>query len=95
MRPNGSNPVNLTNNWAMDQQPNWSPDGRKNTMQANGSHSRRLTAAPGFDGDPNWSPDGRDGQFDVFRMRADGSRVVNLTAGSADFNFAPDWQPLP
>ena len=29
MRPNGSHPVNLTNNWAMDQQPNWSPDGRK------------------------------------------------------------------
>ena len=71
-------------------------------MRADGTAQTRLTDDPAVDIRPAWSPDGRriafcsnraDGEFDVFRMRADGSRVVNLTPNSADFNFAPDWQP--
>ena len=72
-------------------------------MRSDGSHQTRVTHDPACDIRPAWSPDGRsiafnsnsvDGQFDVFRMRADGSRVVNLTPDSPDFNFAPDWQPV-
>jgi TolB protein len=63
---------------------------------------RQLTVNDGpFDGFPDWSPDGRkiafstdrDGNFEVYTMRADGSRQVNRTQHPA-FDIQSDWQPL-
>ena len=35
----------------------------------------------------------RDGDFEVYKMRADGTGPVNLTNDPAG-DFTPDWQPL-
>jgi Tol biopolymer transport system component len=80
MNADGSNQRNLTNNFAEDQEPNWSPDGRKiaftsdrtgsnevYTFNPNGSRLRQLTDTPGFDGGANWSPDSRMIAFDTER----------------------------
>jgi TolB protein len=70
--PKGGSPVNLTNNPALDQQPSWSPDGRKITfasnrdgdfeifvMNADGSDLRQITFNSTGDFDPAWSPNGQ------------------------------------
>jgi Tol biopolymer transport system component len=80
MDADGSNQRNLTNNFAEDQEPNWSPDGKRiafrsdrtgsnevYTFKPNGSMLRQLTFTPGFDGGPNWSPDSRMIAFDTER----------------------------
>ncbi len=80
MNADGSNQRNLTNNFAEDNEPNWSPDGRKiaftsdrtgsnevYTTDPNGSRLRQLTFTPGFDGGANWSPDSRMIAFDTER----------------------------
>ena len=66
MGPNGSHPVNLTNNWAMDQQPNWSPDGRRIAFASD-----------------------RDGDFEIFVMRADGSRPAQVTRNDTHDSIPP------
>ncbi len=71
MNPDGSNPVNLTNNLAGDAAPKWSPDGRKivftssrdgnnelYTMNADGSGVVRLTNNAASDAGATFSPDG-------------------------------------
>lgn len=35
----------------------------------------------------------RDGSFEIYKMYADGTRLVNLTNDPAG-DFIPDWQPL-
>jgi hypothetical protein len=54
------------------------------------------------DGGVEWSPDGRRVAFDrqtgvltsdVFVADANGSRLRNLTRGSAEYSWAPDWSP--
>jgi len=80
MNADGSNQRNLTNNPAEDQEPSWSPDGRRiaftsdrtgsnevYTTDPNGSRLRQLTDTPGFDGGANWSPDSRMIAFDTER----------------------------
>ncbi|MCA1626898.1 MAG: hypothetical protein LC742_02905, partial [Acidobacteria bacterium] len=55
-------------------------------MAAGGSESIRLTDDPHFDGDPAWSPDGseiafasdRNGNFEIYKMAADGTRQTNV-----------------
>ena len=67
----GSGETRLTNNAAIDTQPDWSPDGTKiaftsnrdgnsevYVMNADGSGQTRLTNNLGFAGTPAWSPDG-------------------------------------
>jgi Tol biopolymer transport system component len=58
------------------------------TMRADGSRQRNLTRSPGInDRDGDWSPDGRriafdsdrDGEFEIYRMRADGGDQTRLT----------------
>src|SRR5206468_2294526 len=62
---------------------------------------RRVTD-PAADGGIAWSPDGNRVAFfrqsglltaDVFVAAADGSHLLNLTHGSAQFSWAPDWSP--
>jgi Tol biopolymer transport system component len=70
MNADGSNPTNLTNNAAADNNPAWSPDGTKiafssnrdgnfeiYTMNADGSNPTRLTNDPASEQFPAWSPD--------------------------------------
>ena len=71
-------------------------------MNANGSGQQRLTVngLPRGAG-PVFSPRGgkiafesdREGNFEIYKMRTDGTGPVNLTNDpSAD--LTPDWQPL-
>ena len=74
MDPDGMNPVNLTNNAAIDNKPAWSPDGSKIAfhsdrdrtaevydvyiMDADGTNVTLVTDGVGSNSDPDWSPDG-------------------------------------
>jgi Tol biopolymer transport system component len=80
MNADGSNPVRLTNNLAVDAAPSWSPDGTKivfNTqrdglvlvyvMNANGSNPVNITQSTTLDSlDGEWSPDGTTIAFTSF-----------------------------
>ena len=110
MDADGSNPVNLTNDIAGDDQPVWSPDGSKiafvkNTdiyvMNADGSAPVNLTNAAGIDDEPAWSPDGTKV---AFRSNRDGNfeiYVVNVD-GTGQTRLTndpaedrtPRWRPL-
>ena len=70
-------------------------------MNADGTNTRRLTSHAGRDLAPAWSPDGewivfmsdRDArpEFDVFRMKADGSGLERLTSGAT--HWFPQYSP--
>lgn len=68
----GTNPMNLTNNEAIDTAPTWSPTGRQIAfisdrsgspqvwvMDSDGSNLRRLTTEGGHCDSPDWSPNGK------------------------------------
>ena len=70
-----------------------------------GTDQVRLTDSPATDVQPVWSPDGdtiaflsnRDGAFEIYVMRADGSREMRLTEnvelnGSGGLSWSPDGQ---
>lgn len=61
----------------------------------------RVTNAPAYDGAPTWSPDGaqlafesyRARNLDIWRVNADSTNPVNLTANDPGYDFAPAWSP--
>jgi Tol biopolymer transport system component len=73
IRPDGSDPVQLTDDAAVEHEPSWSPDGARivfasgetdlsqdvYVMNADGSDVRKLTDWVGLDLLPIWSPDGQ------------------------------------
>jgi TolB protein len=91
MHPDGTSPVNLTNNPASDYQPAWSPDATKIAfrsrrsgdsdiwvMNADGSDPQNLSNAPGsWEADPAWSPDGNKIAFISDRAGSDQVFVMN------------------
>jgi len=78
MRPDGSDPVNLTaDSQASDFAPSWRPDGRKLAFMSN-----RVTPT-----NPGPDPD-----YEIFVMNADGSGIRQLTANGIDDEF-PSWSP--
>lgn len=74
-------------------------------MKPNGSAQRMLTNNGNAvdDEKPAWSPNvkkiafasDRGGDYDIFVMKADGSRQKNRTNNSVVTDYAPDWQPIP
>jgi TolB protein len=105
-RLDGKGLKRLTRSPLIDEHPSWSPDGRRIAftrakaapnievwiMNADGTHQRKL----GLGGDPDWSPDGRSIAFarglDLWVMRADGSRPVQITHGPG-MSAEPEWSP--
>ena len=77
MEADGGNPRNLTNHYAEDLQPDWSPDG----LQIVFTSDRNST----------WEFDFR-GNLDIYVMNADGTNLVNLTNHPAKDRSA-DWSP--
>ena len=72
VRPDGSDRVRLTDDPAQDEEPQWSPDGRRIAFRSDregdydlfvvnsdGSGLRRLTENSARETVPSWSPDGR------------------------------------
>ena len=72
------------------------PEGRKN-------HPVNLTQNTAIDEDPACSPDGRfiafssnrSLDYEIWRMRADGTDQVNLTLSSGSIDRQSSWQPIP
>jgi len=109
MDPDGSNPVNLSNDPGIDLDPSWSPDSTKvaftsyrdgnyevYVMDADGSNQVNVSDHPSTDLDPTWSPDGASIAFATFR---DGNyEIYTMSAdGSSQsrvtFNFVRDSDP--
>lgn len=69
---------------------------------ADGGPATNLTNSPGTDAGPTWSPDGRwiafetdrETDFDIYKMLADGSNQMPLTADGMTFDqVEPAWSP--
>ena len=70
-------------------------------VHANGSNLHRLTANDSYDVFPAWSPNGqwltyasnRDGDWEIYRMRADGSGKQKLTDNFRNYDGDSSWSP--
>lgn len=96
MNSDGSGQTRITNHFATDVEPAWSPDGTKiaftsyrdgghgeiYVMNADGSGLTRLTNHPADDIDPDWSPDGTKLAFVSFRDGSAGEIYVMNIDGS-------------
>ncbi len=100
MDPDGSEPVQLTDDATIERTPSWSPDGSRilfgdgagsdqdvYVMDADGSGVRMLTDRRGWDFIPVWSPDGAWIAFTSDRGATPEQQVTNRT-GEAVSGFA-------
>jgi Tol biopolymer transport system component len=71
-------------------------------VTANGKHLKRLTDNSEFDYYPAWSPDGKriafsrrdpDGNYDLYVMKANGKKEMNLTNTPKIDEVVPSWSP--
>ncbi len=109
MDPDGLNQINLTNNPDWDEQPAWSPNGRRiafmsnrggnseiYVMDASGRNQINLTNNSSEDYEPAWSPDG--GKI-AFVSNRDGDREIYVMEanGGNQINLTNnpnnDWDP--
>ena len=71
------------------------------TLPIGGGEARRITAGLPFDSQPRYSPDGkrivflsdRDGAENVWTADADGTRLQQVTKGTASLYASPEWTP--
>ena len=109
MNADGSDVTRLTDNYAEDWHPSWSPDGRRiafnsdrdgdheiYVMNADGSEVTRLTDNEAGEWDPSWSPDGRRIAFHS------GNEIYVMNADGSGVtqltnneagNWGPSWSP--
>jgi TolB protein len=110
MWPDGSHLQRLTNGPAVDERPDWSPDGAtiafsRNsdiwTMDSDGLNEVQLTSLDQDEFAPAFSPNGN--RIAYNRGTADGKfGVWTMRTDGSDrvrrtfgrFDFFPDWQPL-
>ena len=109
MGPDGSDPINLSNNPTDDRNPVWSPDGSRIVfvsdrdggpflymMNADGSDVRQLTTENGSDW-PDWSQDGRKITYtandDIYNINADGSQESINLTNSPEKDSQSAWSP--
>ncbi|MDO8617059.1 MAG: hypothetical protein Q7T33_15220 [Dehalococcoidia bacterium] len=95
MNADGSGLANLTNNAALDDEPWWSPDGKRIgfkssrggrvdlwAMNADGSNPQEVTMDPALEGQLRWSPDGKKIAYYSFRQQSEGYLWVANADGS-------------
>ena len=99
IRPDGSDPVQLTDDAATEHEPSWSPDGARivfasgeddlsqdiYVMNADGSDVRKLTDWAGLDLLPIWAPDG---QWVAFASDRDATPAQRQSNRSGDAIFS-------
>ena len=99
MDTDGKNSRKLTNHPPSDDNPSWSPDGKRiaftadrsdrewnrqiYVMDADGGNQRRLTQNPFKDWNPSWSPDGKRIAF-VSNREDDGNREIFVINTNGD-----------
>src|SRR2546425_1136621 len=101
MNPDGSSQTRLTNNFALDTDPAWSPDGARivftstrdgneeiYVMNGDGSNQTRLTNNAAIDRSPVWSPDGAQIAFVSNRRSTNFDIFVMNIDGSAQTNIS-------
>ena len=103
---NGTNLTRLTNDPAVDDEPAWSPDGRRiafvrnreiYVMNADGSNVVRTFSA-GFAQSPSWSPDGTKIVYSAYSNGSANLWVASPNAGGPGPTLlfeAPGWDAQP
>lgn len=106
MNADGSEQRRLTSDQQVNSEPDWSPDGKHIVFRCrfaicviNPDGSNRINLSKSRDGFyPSWSPDSESIVFasvknehaDIFVMKADGTKSVNLTKGNG-YSEYPAW----
>ena len=100
VNPDGTNLTRLTNDPAVDEEPAWSPDGKRiafvsnrsgnselYVMNADGSNVVRRTFSGGFPENPAWSPDGTKIAYSAVTNGSANLWVVSSNAGGPGRTF--------